>query len=79
MILEKVPPELAKDIVRSGIYLTGGSSKIHGISKLFHDLTNIKMNVSEDGENTVAIGLGKILTEEKFRKFGYTMKSRVFE
>ena len=79
LILEKVPPELAKDIVRSGIYLTGGSSKIHGISKLFHDLTNIKMNVSEDGENTVAIGLGKILTEEKFRKFGYTMKSRVFE
>ena len=79
MILEKVPPELAKDIVYSGVYLTGGSSQLHGINDLFHELTNIKMNVAEDGENTVALGLGKVLTEAKYRKFGYTMKSRVFE
>lgn len=79
MILEKVPPELAKDIVHSGIYLTGGTSKLHGISTLFNELTNIKMNVFEEGENTVALGLGKILTDAKYRKFGYTLKSRVFD
>lgn len=77
-ILEKVPPEIAKDIVYSGIYLTGGSSSIHGISDLFNELTNIKMNVAEDGENTVALGLGRILTDNKFRQYGYTMRSRVF-
>ena len=27
MMLEKVPPELAKDIVHSGIYLSGGLDK----------------------------------------------------
>jgi rod shape-determining protein MreB len=79
VILEKVPPELAKDIVYQGIYLTGGSSQLDGITKLFNELTNIKMNVAENGEDTVAYGLGKVLTDAKFRKFGYTMKSRVFE
>ena len=29
MILEKTPPELARDIIHSGIYITGGSSQIH--------------------------------------------------
>ena len=37
------------------------------------------MNVFEEGENTVALGLGKILTDAKYRKFGYTLKSRVFD
>ena len=34
MILEKTPPELAKDIIHSGIYITGGSSQIHDLDKL---------------------------------------------
>lgn len=77
-ILENVPPELARDIVYSGIYVTGGSSKIAGLEKFFSDVTNIRTNIAEDGENTVALGLGKVLTDEKYRKFGYTMKSRIF-
>ncbi|MCR5451215.1 MAG: rod shape-determining protein [Lachnospiraceae bacterium] len=78
MTLEKVPPELAKDIVRSGIYLTGGSSKIRGIADFFSDITNITMNIAERGSDTVALGLGQVLTEEKYARFGYTMRSRIF-
>ncbi|MBQ1598377.1 MAG: rod shape-determining protein [Lachnospiraceae bacterium] len=78
MILEKVPPELAKDVVHSGIYLTGGSSKIVGLSTLFQGMTNIAMNTAEEGQETVAAGLGKVLTEDRFDRFGYTMKSRIF-
>ncbi|MBQ5431231.1 MAG: rod shape-determining protein [Lachnospiraceae bacterium] len=78
MILEKVPPELAKDVVHSGIYLTGGSSKIVGLSTLFQGMTNIAMNTAEEGQETVALGLGKVLTEDRFDRFGYTMKSRIF-
>jgi rod shape-determining protein MreB len=78
MILEKVPPELAKDVVHSGIYLTGGSSKIVGLSTLFQGMTNITMNTAEEGQETVALGLGKVLTEDRFDRFGYTMKSRIF-
>ncbi len=78
IILEKVPPELAKDIVHSGIYLSGGSSKIAGLAQFFSDMTNIIMNVADDGEETVARGLGQVLCEDKFQRFGYTMRSRIF-
>jgi len=78
MILEKVPPELAKDIVRSGIYITGGSSQITGLVDLFESMTEISMNIAEDGEQTVAMGLGMVLSEDKYDRFGYTMKSRIF-
>lgn len=78
MILEKVPPELAKDIVHSGIYITGGSSQIVGLGDLFKSMTNIEMIVSDEGEKTVALGLGKVLSEDRFDRFGYTMKSRIF-
>ena len=36
------------------------------------------LNVAEDGENTVALGLGRILTDNKFRQYGYTMRSRIY-
>lgn len=78
MILEKVPPELAKDIVHSGIYLTGGSSQITGLAEYFSQMTNIGVNVAEDGSLTVARGLGQVLTEDKYERFGYTMRSRIF-
>lgn len=78
MTLEKIPPELAKDIVRSGIYLTGGTSRIRGIAEFFASLTNITMNIADRGEETVALGLGQVLTEDKFDRYGYTMRSRIF-
>lgn len=78
MILEKVPPELAKDIVRAGIYLSGGSSRIVDLADYFSGLTNIKVNVAEDGDEAVVRGLNRILTDDKFSRFGYSMKSRIF-
>lgn len=78
MTLEKVPPELARDIVKSGIYLTGGGSLIREFAPYITTVTNIKVNVAENGEETVARGLGKVLSEEKYRRFGYSMKSRIF-
>ena len=77
-ILEKVPPELAKDIVRSGIYLTGGSSLIPNLAQYFYELTNIGMNVAENGDETVARGLDKVLSDERFSRYGMTMRSRIF-
>jgi rod shape-determining protein MreB len=50
MILEKVPPELAKDIVHAGIYLTGGSSRIKDIADYFSELTNMTILTEEVGE-----------------------------
>lgn len=79
MALEKVPPELAKDIVHDGIYLTGGSSQIFRLSDLFTKVTNIKVNISENAKETTALGLGKVINDSKYKKFGYEMKTRIFK
>ena len=79
LILEKVPPELAKDIVYSGIYLTGGSSKIIDLADLFTEVTNISVKVAENADVSAAYGLHLVLSDEKYRRFGYTPKARIFK
>ena len=61
MILEKTPPELARDIIHSGIYITGGSSQIHDLDQLFRDITGIEINTCEEPEECVVRGLLKIV------------------
>lgn len=79
ILLEKVPPELAKDIVHSGIYLAGGSSKIHEIDKLFKEVTNIKINTIEEPEEACVRGLGSVLNDSNFRKYAQVQRNRLFK
>lgn len=78
MILEKTPPELAKDIIHTGIYLTGGSSKIHNFDTMFTDMTKIKVNTTETPEECVVRGLNKIVSDDKYYKLAYSLKSRIY-
>ncbi len=75
MILEKTPPELARDIINSGIYITGGGSKIMDLDKLFTQITNIKVNTCDNPEETVVRGLAKITSDSKYKRLPYTMKN----
>ena len=74
LILERTPPELAKDIIHSGIYITGGGSQIHNLDKLFEGITNIKVNTADAPEESAVRGLVKIVTDSKFKKLPFTMK-----
>lgn len=78
IILEKTPPELAKDIIHSGIYITGGSSKISKLDELFTQITNIKVNSCEYPEESAVRGLNKIVSDEKIKKLAYSMETRNF-
>ncbi len=68
LILEKTPPELAQDIIHSGIYITGGSSKISKLDQLFTQITNIKVNSCEYPEESAVRGLNKIVSDEKLKR-----------
>lgn len=61
IILERTPPEISSDIIDSGIYVTGGSSKIKNLKQLFHDETDLTINIADDAENAVVKGLGVII------------------
>ncbi len=64
-VLEKTPPELAGDILSSGIMLTGGSSFIDGIDSLISEMTGMSVAMAESPLESVALGLGKILDDTK--------------
>lgn len=59
--LEQTPPELYSDIVRRGVYLTGGGALLRGLAKRLTDKINIRFNVAEDPLHAVAHGTGVAL------------------
>lgn len=71
VILERTPPELGADIRRQGIYLTGGASQISRLSTLIERATDLKVNLPEDPATTVAVGLAKIIKDDKFNSLAY--------
>lgn len=77
MILEKTPPELAKDIIHSGIYITGGSAKINNLNVLFRQITGIEINTCESPEECVVRGLVKIVSDNKYKHLAFSMKSKI--
>lgn len=56
--LEETPPELYADIVRNGIYLTGGGALLRGLDKRLQDKIGIKFHVADDPLLSVAKGTG---------------------
>ncbi len=74
MILEKTPPELAKDIIHSGIYITGGGSMLHGLGELFESITNIKVIGNENPEESSVRGLIKIVSDSKYKRLPFSIK-----
>ena len=61
MILEKTPPELAADIISSGITLTGGGAHLRGLDKLINQETGIDVYIAENPLDCVANGTGYVL------------------
>ncbi len=59
--LEKTPPELAADIIESGIMLTGGGAMLDGLDKLIYSETRIPVRIANEPLNCVANGTGMVL------------------
>ena len=60
-VLENTPPELAGDIIQSGICLTGGLSRLRELPELLSRHTGVPCHVAENPAQCVAIGAGKAL------------------
>ncbi|MBQ0095769.1 MAG: rod shape-determining protein [Bacteroidaceae bacterium] len=59
--LENTPPELYADILKNGIYLSGGGSMLRGISKRLADKIGIEFHVATEPLLSVAKGTGVAL------------------
>ncbi len=61
--LEKTPPELAADIIDTGITMTGGGALLRGIDKLVSSETGMPVNIAENPLDCVVDGTGKVLED----------------
>lgn len=56
--LESTPPELAADIYKTGLYLTGGGALLRGLDKRLSMKTKLPVHIAEDPLRAVVRGTG---------------------
>ncbi len=70
--LEQTPPELYADIVKSGIWLSGGGALIRGLDKRLTDKIGIQFHVAEDP--LLAVARGTAVALKNFDKFSFLIR-----
>ena len=70
--LENTPPELYADIVKNGIWLTGGGALLRGLDKRLTDKIQIPFHVDDDPLHSVAKGTGIAL--KNIHNFQFLMR-----
>ncbi|HKM03879.1 MAG TPA: rod shape-determining protein [Lachnospiraceae bacterium] len=74
VILERTPPELAADIYRNGLYLTGGASEVNHLSDLIGSGTGLHVNKVDHPISSVVRGLSKIINEDHYKSVAYAIE-----
>jgi len=70
--LETTPPELAGDIYRRGLYLTGGGSLLRGLDKRIAAKIKLPVHVADDPLKSVVRGTGIAL--KNYDKYPFVMR-----
>jgi len=60
-VIEATPPELIADVMKDGIYLSGGGSLLKGLPTLLNKATKMPVKIIEDPLTAVARGGGIVL------------------
>lgn len=70
--LEQTPPELYADIVKNGIYLTGGGALLRGLDRRLEHKINIPFHVAE--EPLLSVGRGTGIALKNIENFTFLMR-----
>lgn len=62
-VLERIPPELAGDLLRDGIVLSGGGALMCGMEKFISEELGIKVRIAADPLNSTVEGLGMLVRD----------------
>jgi len=66
-VIESAPPEIVADVMRGGVYLTGGGALLRGLPELLAQELKVPIHVVDDPLTTVVRGTGVILEDiERF-------------
>ncbi len=62
-VISETPPELSAEILRKGVFLTGGSSKIPGLRDYFEKALELPVTEIKENGHAVAIGASKFFDD----------------
>ena len=74
--LERTPPQIAYNIAKEGIYLTGGSTRLPYIDNYLAGYTGFAFNLSDLYETSAVRGLEKIIRDRDLRKWAQPVKQK---
>ncbi|MEK7607967.1 MAG: rod shape-determining protein [Patescibacteria group bacterium] len=60
-VIELTPPELAGDMLKQGIWISGGGALLRGIDELIEKETSVRTQVVEDPLSCMVRGLGRMV------------------
>lgn len=63
-VLERTPPELAADIMRDGVHLTGGASQLFALDQYIASNIRIPVLLAKEPESSVIHGLGFLIEDQ---------------
>lgn len=78
VVLERTPPELAADMLKEGIYLTGGSSKLRRLDDAITASVGLKVHRFENPSESIVRGLAKIITDHEYNELAAEPMEKVF-
>ncbi len=70
--LEATPPEIYADLVKNGIYLSGGGALLRGLAQRLSDKIRIEFHIADDPLHAVARGTGVAL--KNVNKFQFLLR-----
>ena len=70
--LESTPPEIASDIYRNGLYLTGGGALLRGLDKRISQKIKLPVHVADDPLKSVVRGTGLAL--KNYKRYLFIMR-----
>ena len=59
-VLERTPPELAGDVMRSGIHLTGGGALLCGMDRFIATELDMPVLLAKEPMDCAALGIGQL-------------------
>ena len=71
-VLQRTPPELYSNIVKNGIWLTGGGALLRGLDKRLTEKIKMPFRIAEDPLHSVARGTGIAL--KNVNNFSFLMR-----
>ncbi|MBI3573667.1 rod shape-determining protein, partial [Candidatus Kaiserbacteria bacterium] len=67
-VIETAPPEVVADVMRQGVYVTGGGALLRGLPELLASELKVPIHIVDDPLTTVVRGTGIVLEDiEKYR------------